>query len=72
MPFRVYDGLTARIVLNAGFECLYMVRKLPGFRISENICDVFYLDGRWHNNVKNWNAGPRGGNFERHEEKTQE
>ena len=23
----VYDGFTARIVLNAGFECLYMVRS---------------------------------------------
>ena len=25
----VYDGLTARIALNAGFECLYMVSKSP-------------------------------------------
>jgi 2-methylisocitrate lyase-like PEP mutase family enzyme len=25
----VYDGLTARIALNAGFECLYMVTKTP-------------------------------------------
>ena len=22
----IYDGLTARVALNAGFECLYMVR----------------------------------------------
>jgi len=34
----VYDGLTARIAIKAGFECLYMVQHLflPGFLTCVN------------------------------------
>lgn len=42
----VYDGLTARIALNEGFDCLYMVRCI--------LMDVLHsflshlVDWRWH------------------------
>jgi hypothetical protein len=49
----VYDGLTARIALREGFECLYMVKPLQslGFQSSDPIADW-----RWHSRIAAWNA----------------
>ncbi len=30
----VYDGLTARIALNAGYDCLYMVTQTPILKLK--------------------------------------
>ena len=34
----IFDGLTARIALNAGFECLYMVSASPRFQKPNEVC----------------------------------
>jgi hypothetical protein len=64
----VYDGLTARIALNAGFECLYMVTKPHSPKIQDFVSDVFLRSDRsWNNNIKTWNARSRSGHVERYE-----
>jgi hypothetical protein len=53
----VFDGLTARIALNAGFECLYMV---SGQNIKYTILFLTHIsktkDRSWNDNVEARNA----------------
>jgi len=64
----VYDGLTARIALNAGFECLYMVMITPRLNGYEPMTDISRCSDRsWDNDVTTRNARSRNSNSEWYE-----
>lgn len=75
----IYDGYTARIALQEGVDCLYMVCLASrvfsgspiGFRRSSRICTFELMliepaDRRWHNHVPSRHGRHGRGNHERH------
>lgn len=72
----VYDGFTARIALNAGFDCLYMVRyfRTDQLQLLRFCSSSFYQtdmkeDRRRYDHVKAGHGGFGDCNIKRHEGK---
>lgn len=49
----VYDGFSARIAHEVGFDCIYMVNHASQTYL---LCQLTFTDGSWHLCIEAWTA----------------